>query len=112
MRNTCILFILIFLFSCAKKTENKVLVEQEYSAALPYDTVAVDSFSQGATSVDIARKLKISSIKYQDSLKKVKLKNEEEKLLNKAKEERAAAEKKASATLEKEKVTAASSKIE
>ncbi|WP_332018627.1 hypothetical protein [Kaistella sp.] len=81
------------LFSCEKEAVQTVPVEKEI-VTVPYDTTAVDSFSVGATSVDVARRIKISSLKYQDSLKKTALKLEEEKLLNKAKEEKEKAEKK------------------
>ena len=83
----------IILFSCGKEAVQTVPVEKEI-VTVPYDTTAVDSFSVGATSVDVARRIKISSLKYQDSLKKTALKLEEEKLLNKAKEEKEKAENK------------------
>lgn len=103
MRSTIILLILLFLFSCGKKAAKQGFVVEENSSVLPYDTIAIDSFSQGAISVDIARKIKMSSLKFQDSLKQVKLKNEEEQLLKKAKDEKLAAEKKVKAELDKAK---------
>ena len=46
-----------------------------------YDTTAVDSFSTGAVSVDIARKIRMSSPQYLDSVKQArKLQEEENKL--------------------------------
>lgn len=101
MRSTSILLILLFLFSCGKKAAKQGFVVEENSSVLPYDTIAIDSFSQGAISVDIARKIKMSSLKFQDSLKQVKLKNEEEQLLKKAKDEKLAAEKKVKESKEK-----------
>lgn len=101
MRSTIILLILLILFSCGKKAAKQGFVEEENSSVLPYDTIAIDSFSQGAISVDIARKIKMSSLKFQDSLKQVKLKNEEEQLLKKAKDEKLAAEKKVKESKEK-----------
>ena len=95
MRNLSIILILIVFISCGKKTAKQGFAVEENSLTPPYDTIAIDSFSQGATSVDIARKIKMSSIKYQDSLRLIKLKNEEEQLLKKAKEEKLSAEKKA-----------------
>lgn len=87
--------LLLFLISCGKNKIEQQPSAKENSAIPPYDTVAVDSFSQGATSIDIARKIKMSSAKYQDSLQKIKIKIEEEQLLKTAKEEQLAADKKA-----------------
>ncbi|WP_312901980.1 hypothetical protein [Chryseobacterium taichungense] len=79
-------------FSCSKKEPQDL-----YPADSPkanYDTVAVDSFSAGATSVDVAQQIRISSQKYQDSLKEVLKVQEQEKKIkeelekeNKKKEE-------------------------
>lgn len=93
MKNYIFIVLFIILFSCGKEAVQTVPVEKEI-VTVPYDTTAVDSFSVGATSVDVARRIKISSLKYQDSLKKTALKLEEEKLLNKAKEEKEKAENK------------------
>ena len=93
MKNYIFIVLFIILFSCGKEAVQTVPVEKEI-VTVPYDTTAVDSFSVGATSVDVARRIKISSLKYQDSLKKIALKLEEEKLLNKAKEEKEKAENK------------------
>ena len=93
MKNYIFFVLFIILFSCGKDEVQTAPVVKEIST-VPYDTTAVDSFSVGATSVDVARQIKISSLKYQDSLKKTALKLEEEKLLNKAKEEKEKAEKK------------------
>ena len=93
MKNYIFFVLFIILFSCGKEAVQTVPVEKEI-VTVPYDTTAVDSFSVGATSVDVAKRIKISSLKYQDSLKKTALKLEEEKLLNKAKEEKEKAEKK------------------
>lgn len=112
MSKSYLIVILFFLISCGEKTSKKDFVEEENSKIAPYDTVAIDSFSQGATSVDIAMKIKMSSLKYQDSLKRVKLKNEEEQLAKKAKEDQLTAEKKAKEDLEKAKEKSESSKTE
>lgn len=93
MKNAIFSILFISLFSCGKDAVQTVPVEKEITT-VPYDTTAIDSFSVGATSVDVARQIKISSLKYQDSLKKVSVKLEEEKLLNKAKEEKEKSEKK------------------
>ncbi|MGA9212098.1 hypothetical protein [Kaistella sp.] len=95
MKNSSIIIILFFLISCGKETATQAIVVQENTAIAPYDTIAIDSFSQGATSVDVARKIRMSSQKVQDSLKQIKLKNEEELVLKKAKDEQLKAEKKA-----------------
>lgn len=79
--------------SCGKENLKNQHSESVVSSVPPYDTVAIDSFSAGATSVDVARKIRISSLQYQDSLKQVQRKLEEEKLLNKMKEEKEKAEK-------------------
>ena len=112
MRTSYLIFIFLFLTSCGKKVPKQSFSVEEISTNTPYDTAAIDSFSQGATSVDIARKIKMSSLKYQDSLKLIKLKVQEEQLLNKAKEDQLAAEKKAKLELDKAKEKAVNSKTE
>ena len=81
------LFFTAFVFSasavsCSKK--EPVDLYPADSPKLSYDTVAVDSFSNGATSVDIVRQIKMSSQQYQDSVKKAVQFQEQE---NKIKEE-------------------------
>jgi len=73
-------FILIMLFTaCSKKESPGFGTEQEIR--MNYDTTAVDSFSNGAVSVDIARKIRMSSPQYLDSVKQAKkLQDEENKL--------------------------------
>ncbi|MCW3160747.1 hypothetical protein [Chryseobacterium oryctis] len=74
----CFLFSFLMM-SCGKK-EPVDLYPQESSKAT-YDTIAVDSFSNGATSVDIVRQIRMSSQKYQDSIKEVlKLQAEEKRI--------------------------------
>ncbi|MGC4129054.1 MAG: hypothetical protein QM564_05710 [Bergeyella sp.] len=97
--------ILIAVFSCGKKQSEIVSAENTYTPA-PYDTTAVDSFSAGAVSVDVARQIKISSRHYQDSLRQVLLAQEEERK-NKAEMEKL--EKAAQEALEKEKKKAEAS---
>ncbi|WP_126652853.1 hypothetical protein [Chryseobacterium aureum] len=87
------IFIFILLFTaCSKKESPGFGAEQEVS--MKYDTTAVDSFSTGAVSVDIARKIRMSSPQYLDSVKQAKKLQEEENKLkaelekeNKAKQE-------------------------
>lgn len=56
----------VFL-SCSRKEHADPY--PEYSTKADYDTAAVDSFSQGATSVDVIRQIRMSSQKYKDSIK-------------------------------------------
>lgn len=65
------------LTACSK---NKPVAESSIEVLQPhYDTTAVDSFSDGAVSVDVARQIRMSSQKYQDSLKEVLKRQQEEK---------------------------------
>ena len=93
MKNYIFFVLFTVLFSCGKDAVQIVPAEKEI-ATVPYDTTAIDSFSVGATSVDVARQIKISSLKYQDSLKKIAVKVEEDRLLNKAQEEKEKLDKK------------------
>lgn len=75
-----ILFIsVISIVSCSKKEPQDL-----YPADSPkanYDTIAVDSFSAGAISVDVAEQIRKSSQKYQDSLKEaLKIQEQEKKI--------------------------------
>lgn len=93
MKKLIAIFFLFLMISCGKENLKNQHSESAVSSVPPYDTVAIDSFSAGATSVDVARKIRISSLQYQDSLKQVQRKLEEEKLLKKMKEEKEKAEK-------------------
>lgn len=67
------------VISCSKKEPADFYPTD--SAKASYDTTAIDSFSNGATSVDIVRQIKMSSKKYQDSVKEaLKLQDQEKKL--------------------------------
>ena len=83
MKNVFVFFLLLLIISCGQKETDKEVLVQENSAIAPYDTTAIDSFSTGATSANIALQIKISSQQYQDSLKDVLKKIEAEKLLKK-----------------------------
>lgn len=85
----------LLLFSCGKKTAHSENIEQPVSSSPPYDTIARDSFSPGAISADVAKRIRMSSRIYQDSMLEVRRKLEEEKLAKKLKEEKVLAEKKA-----------------
>lgn len=84
-----------FALACSKR-EPVADIAQELK--LKYDTTAIDSFSPGAISVDVARQIRMSSQKYQDSLKEVlKLQQEEKRItleLEKENKKKEAAEKK------------------
>lgn len=71
--------LLISIVSCSKKEPQDL-----YPADSPkanYDTIAVDSFSAGAISVDVAEQIRKSSQKYQDSLKEaLKIQEQEKKI--------------------------------
>ena len=99
MKNSIVLFSFsLFMISCGKKeVEQEILTKENLTP--PYDTIAIDSFSAGATSVDVARQIKVSSMSYQDSLKEVLKKIEAEKILKKETEEK----EKATKALETEK---------
>lgn len=92
----------ILCTACSKKESPGFAAEQEVS--IKYDTTAVDSFSTGAVSVDIARKIRMSSPQYLDSVKQAKKLQEEE---NKIKAE---LEKENKAKLEEEKKKAEAEK--
>jgi hypothetical protein len=69
----------LLLTACSKKETPGFAAEQ--NVKIHYDTAAVDSFSAGATSIDIVRQIRMSSQKYQDSIKQAeKLQKEEQKL--------------------------------
>ena len=88
MDRIVVIFLALLMVSCSKKTQEKEIPVQETPSLPPYDTIARDSFSMGAIPANIARQIKISSPAYQDSLKVVRKKMEEEKLLLKEKEDK------------------------
>lgn len=69
----------VFLIACSKRESANT---DEIQAMQPhYDTTAIDSFSAGATTVDIVRQIRMSSKKYQDSVKEaIKIEAEEKKI--------------------------------
>lgn len=69
----------VFLIACSKRESANL--DQTQAVQPHYDTTAIDSFSAGATSVDIVRQIRMSSQKYQDSLKEaLKLEQEEKRI--------------------------------
>ncbi|MDQ1098244.1 MULTISPECIES: hypothetical protein [Chryseobacterium] len=75
----------VFL-SCSKKEPADLY--PQYSAKADYDTAAVDSFSQGATSIDVIRQIRMSSKQYQDSVKEAsRLQAEKERIAREVEKE-------------------------
>ncbi|WP_144281325.1 hypothetical protein [Chryseobacterium echinoideorum] len=74
-----LLFLGLLFIACSK---NKPVAESSAEVLQPhYDTTAIDSFSEGAISVDVARQIRMTSQKYQDSLKEVlKIQQEEKRI--------------------------------
>lgn len=100
MKQFSVFFLLLSLaVSCSKKQVQSIPLSENDSKPAPYDTTAVDSFSAGAVSVDVARQIRMSSKKYIDSVKKAKdsmklvLQIQEEERKKKEAEEKANAEK-------------------
>jgi len=98
-----VVFPLLIILASGIACSKKEVAPAETEMPVPhYDTTAVDSFSPGATSVDIANEIRISSQKYQDSLKEVlKLQQEETRIkeeLEKENKKKAEAEKKIQAS--------------
>ncbi|ASK31164.1 hypothetical protein CEY12_14075 [Chryseobacterium sp. T16E-39] len=67
----------ILFISCSKR--EPAPVDDNQNIKMQYDTTAIDSFSAGATSVDIVRQIRMSSQRYQDSLKEALRIQKEEK---------------------------------
>lgn len=111
MKNLTI-FLLLLIISCEKKEGETNLDTDENSTVLLYDTIAKDSFSAGATSVDVARKIRISSKKYQDSLRENLKKIEAEKLAKKEAEEKEKVTKKMEEEKKKREEESKSKKVE
>lgn len=92
----------ILCLSMVACSQREPVVNNVQELKVKYDTTAIDSFSAGATSVDIARQIRMSSQKYQDSLKEaLKLQQEEKRIteeLEKENKKKAEAEKKLKAS--------------
>lgn len=88
----------IVTLSCGKAPEEAAL-PNDIAEKPVMDTTPVDSFSSGAISVDVAERIRQSSRKYQDSLKKIA---EEKALAAKLLEEQKALEKDLKKDLPKE----------
>ena len=72
IKNIAAIFIILFLFSCSKKRSGDGLSDENF-VEMKYDTTAIDSFSNGAISVDVAAQIRRSSVVYQDSILKAKI---------------------------------------
>ncbi|MCA6067218.1 hypothetical protein JI747_008530 [Chryseobacterium sp. RG1] len=80
MKNIFSAILLILIFSACSNKE-PVSVDNSQDLKPSYDTTAIDSFSAGATSEAVIMKIKMSSQKYQDSIKEaLKLKAEEKRI--------------------------------
>ncbi|WP_294220359.1 hypothetical protein [uncultured Chryseobacterium sp.] len=94
------------LLSCSKKEPADL-----YPADSPkanYDTTGIDSFSNGATSIDVVRQIRMSSKQYQDSVKEaIKLQEQEKKLKEELEKENKKKAEEAQRTEEKNKAKTA-----
>lgn len=97
--------------SCSEKKVAERDAEPEVSAIPPYDTIPVDSFSAGATSIDIEAQIRRSTLKYQDSLKRAKEAQAQAEQIKKAKESEATSTAKKPSDLNSESKTAASPEV-
>ena len=93
MKNLLLLPLLYFLSSCGQEPQENEMVVRETPEALSYDTTAIDSFSPGATSVDVAAEIRRSSRLYQDSIQKAKDLTAQTELLENAKKTEEASKK-------------------
>ena len=103
IKNFAAVFIILFLFSCSQK-KNKENLNADNYVELKYDTTAIDSFSTGAVSLDVAAQIRKSSVIYQDSIREVKVAAEIARKQLEAKQKAEALEKEAA---EKKKVETA-----
>ncbi len=71
------ILLVVICSACSKK--EPVYVDNSQDLRPHYDTTAIDSFSAGATSEAVIMKIRMSSQKYQDSLKEAKRLQAEEK---------------------------------
>lgn len=109
MKNLFVLSLMILFFSCQKKKVVENDLSQEY-IPVSYDTTAIDSFSEGAISVDVADQIRRSTIAYQDSLRKAKIQEEMERKAREEEETKKAAEENKKKTEEAKKKATENSK--
>lgn len=88
MKPFAIVFCALILSSCSKKEDASAKFPNEGAyVEVRYDTAAVDSFSTGASNVNIERNIKMTSKTYRDSLTQVLQQEKERKELVKQAEE-------------------------
>ena len=90
MKQISLLLLLILSLSSCSRKDQVTSVPEDQIIEVHYDTTAIDSFSPGAVNIDIARKIKMASKKYQDSTANVLRMEQERKLqleIEKLKEE-------------------------
>lgn len=80
--------------ACSKEPEAVTPEAETVTAKAPYDTTAVDSFSAGAATRNIAQQIRRSSKTYQDSLRKIVLADMDQRRLQKENREKEEAVKK------------------
>ncbi|MCC2590453.1 hypothetical protein [Chryseobacterium sp. MFBS3-17] len=103
---TVFILLVLMMVSCNKKTPAAATAGAEQYVHADYDTTAIDSFSSGAISVDVAQRIRMSSRRYQDSLQRVREKEMEQKL--KQEQEQLAREKQAAEKKKQEAAAAGS----
>jgi hypothetical protein len=80
MKNSFSAILIVLIFSACSKKE-PVYVDNSQDLKPHYDTTAIDSFSAGATSEAVMMKIRMSSQKYQDSIKEaLRLQAEEKRI--------------------------------
>lgn len=94
MRNIFIIpFLIGIAISCSGENKKMANSTQEDNIPAPYDTIAIDSFSNGAISIDVADRIRRSSVAYQDSVNEALEKQKMEKEAKRLAEEQAKVEK-------------------
>lgn len=99
IKNIIFVISLLLLSSCSKNNKEINYPDSVVNEKM-YDTTAIDSFSNGAVSADVAQQIRMSSKSYRDSVMVERIKAEEarvkkleEEKLKKQKEETEAKEK-------------------
>ena len=107
-KNLVLCIVGLLIMGCTKK-ETEISYPDAQFIEPKYDSTPVDSFSAGATSVDVMRKIKMSSQSYQDSIN-LALKKEMELKKQKALEEKLKKEVEKSIKMDEKPVEKASEK--